>query len=120
MTIEPFVYLALFLMVALIVFVTRWLKREIEKESDGESVPAVLPNDRQGSGQPRQGEPFIPADEELSTSDLLSVPGQAPRMLPGRWRRHLRTSSTLRYGVMLITILGPCRAVDQRNEPPHI
>ena len=118
MSLEPFIYLFLFLIFALLSFVARWLKRELDGSADRETESKVY-----GLFQERP-EPLVfsqeklPVREERGTKEPLMAPAPA-RLKSKRVKIHPRNLQEMRRGIVLMTVLGPCRALDPPNRSLH-
>ncbi len=108
MSMEPFVFLTVFLFLTLLTIVARWLKAELEKISNKVQTTRLPPLRQETPG----------ADESLR-SRSSSRDQQRGSLVPGlplRFNRrksltvNLRTVTDLRQGIILMEILGPCRA----------
>lgn len=121
MSIEPFVYFVLFLLVGMAMMFARWLKTEIEKrnkEFDGERRLDWEQGELSNVNQLGENETVIVASEESSQNFLAAQSSSQSLVVPQKWRRHVRASSTLGQGIVLMTILGPCRALDEKDNTP--
>jgi len=121
MAIEPFVYFVLFLLVGMAMMFARWLRVEIEKknrEFDGERLLDREQNDLNNVNRLDKNETVIVPNEESSQNILAATSSTQSLVVPKKWRRHVRASTTLGQGIVLMTILGPCRALDERNNSP--
>lgn len=116
MSIEPFLYLLLFLFIAFLSFVMRWLRGEIEKRGrpEEEAKPYGL--------FPESPAPFVYAEETAEGRE--AEVGEAPLIAsprPGRRPRNVSIRPAnlqeMRRGIVLMTVLGPCRALEPPNEP---
>jgi len=115
MSVEPFLYLLLFLFIALLSFVVRWLRGEIEKSAamEGESKAFGLFQESPA--------PLMPAVERHQPSErrIRKVSSLAPARPVGKVRKmkiHPRNLQEMRRGIVLMTLLGPCRALEPPNE----
>ncbi|GJL48991.1 MAG: hypothetical protein NPIRA01_02180 [Nitrospirales bacterium] len=121
MAIEPFVYFVLFLLVGMAMMFARWLKAEIEKknrEFDGERRIDWEQGDLNNVNQLDKNESVIVPSEGSSQNFLAAESSSQSLVVPKKWRRHIRASSTLGQGIVLMTILGPCRALDEKDNSP--
>jgi hypothetical protein len=108
MSMEPFVFLTVFLFLTLLTFVARWLKTELEKIS----------NKVQATRLPPLGQETPEAEGSLRSrsSSRDQQRGSLAPGLPLRSNKRksltvdLRTTTNLRQGIILMEILGPCRA----------
>ena len=118
MNVEPFVYLSLFLFFALVVFLVRWLKGEIEKSVELEGKPKVL-----GWLEERAAPLGAPVDRhrpgELRIRTEPSLPLVKSRGIPGKVKVQPRNLREMRQGIVLMTVLGPCRAVQPPDKSLH-
>jgi hypothetical protein len=110
MPIEPFVYLAVFLFLALLTVFGRWLNEKIREEIDLRDLfgPAEPSEEPQGLQTP---ETLPPSRQEAITPPSTPL---GPRNRRALLKRSLHNTRDLRQGMVLITVLGPCRAL----EPP--
>lgn len=118
MNLEPFIYLALFLLFMLFTVLARWLKGEIEERIEAQppepteyEVPRVLPESktRYSANSKTRTQPR----EDIK--DHGREPGSQEPLPKRRGRTiHLGRLRETRRGIMWMTILGPCRAL----EPP--
>lgn len=102
---EPFIYLALFLLVAVASLVFRWLRAQIE----------VAPTDRLDTGPwaaPHRPAKVISATPPPATRDAAPPPHPSPlrRRHPARLAARGGVRD-LRRGMVWMTILGPCRGL---------
>ncbi len=112
MSMEPFIYLFLFFLVFLASRFAQWLKREINEATSLEteqSLREVLPN-----------EPPVPIPKIVSPilEDRVpeSIPTQSPITRSTSWLgkpEQLRNREEVRRGIILMTILGPCRGMEK-------
>jgi hypothetical protein len=108
---EQVLLLALFLLVALASSIARWLKSRLEPR------PAEPARPTEVAGRPRQGgtrevmlipTPPTPAD----TRPRAPAPSVPPRRTP---RPRLGRPSDLRRAIVLMAVLGPCRALEDEE-----
>ena len=119
MSLEPFVYLALFLFVAFLIFIGRWLSREIEKQAAydmGSRMPGM--DQQEPSGWSHYTEGSSPPLDERSISTEPSSP-RKPRGVDEKRHMRLGRLREFRRGMVLMTILGPCKALEQPNDSTH-
>ena len=112
---EPLIYLILFLIVALLSFLARWLKRELDGSADRETEAKVL-----GLFQERP-EPFVFTEErpqamERKVSEVSSTTPTRARRTGKKVIIHPGNLQEMRRGIILMTVLGPCRALEPPNE----
>lgn len=118
MNIEPFIYLFLFLFFVLLTSVFRWLKGEVEKVPGLEDVskpfglyeesPAPFGH---AKGSPRDSQPRTREE-----------PSRAPAKTKRRLKKvkiHPGNLQEMRRGIVLMTVLGPCRSLQPPPESPH-
>jgi len=108
MSIEPFITLTVFLILTLLTFVARWLKTELEKISD--KVQATrLPPLLQETPEAEESLRSRPSSRDRQRGSLM--PGLPLRSIRRKSLKvDLRTTTDLRQGIILMEILGPCRA----------
>jgi hypothetical protein len=106
MNIEPFIYLTVFLFLALLTFFARWLNEKIQEEINRRDIwgPSEKPSDASALGAPQATTKL--REEPIST---LSRP-TSPRKRRARLKISLHNKRDLRQGIVLMTVLGPCRA----------
>jgi hypothetical protein len=108
MSIEPFVYLAVFLFLTLLTFVARWLRAELEKVSN-KIQPSRLPPIRQETPVVEGSLRSQPSSQDRQRGSLMpGIPLRANRRKS--LKVDLRTTADLRQGMILMEILSPCRA----------
>ena len=118
MSLEPFIYLFLLLMLWLFSFVARWLKREIEGSADREAEAKVrgLFQERPTPGLYEEERP--PLREKRIHQVFPVTPIRSSRI-----RKKVRIEpgnlQEMRRGIVLMTVLGPCRALEPPNESLH-
>jgi hypothetical protein len=112
MTGEQLFILMMFGLVLLINLIARllrrWIGREAPREVEPERIP--IPPDRR-----RQPSPAVPQRRAPTRELRATLPSALTASAPRR-RRHwpLRSRREVRRAIVLMTILGPCRAL----EPP--
>lgn len=120
MSVEPFVYLVLLLVLMLLSLLMRWLKGEIEEQIQ------ERPTDEWGYERPpvrvrahefatAKTEREIPALEGGALDREQFPSSRPPRKSRGRITR-LGNLQDVRHGIVLMTILGPCRAFEPSAE----
>ena len=112
---EPFVYLALFLIISLLSLVARWLKRELDGSADRETESKV-----HGLFQ-ESLEPFVyteerPQAKESNLSEVSSTTATRASKTQKKINIHPGNLQEMRRGIILMTVLGPCRALEPPNE----
>ena len=115
MRLEPFFYLFLFLFLGLITFLARWLRGEIEKrgELEGESKTLELLQERTPSVLPA-AEGHQARERQITKGSFLAPTG--PKKKRSVVKIHPRNLREMRQGIVLMIVLGPCRAVEPPNE----
>ena len=110
MDMEPFAYLIIFLFLTLITFFARWLNEKIQEE--------IKRLDILGSSKKSKKQ------EDLETLETTATPQSRKKPIsttarrttaPKRWiasRLDLRNKADLRQGIIMMTVLGPCRALE--------
>jgi hypothetical protein len=112
MSIEPFIYLTVFLFLTLLSFFARWLKAELEKTSH-KVQPTRLSPLRQETPVAEGSLRSRPSSQDRQRGSLM--PGLPLRLTRQKALKvNLQTTADLRQGMILMAILGPCRAF----EPP--
>jgi len=110
MSIEPFVYLSVFLFLALLTVFGRWLNKKIREE--------INLRDLFGPTEPSEEPQGLQIPETLPPSRREAIPRPSrplgPRHRRAQLKRSLHNTRDLRQGIVLMTVLGPCRAL----EPP--
>jgi len=110
MSLEPFIYLFVFLLLGALVLLGRLLHEKVREDINlrdlfSPSETSQEPQDR------RRREVPTPSRQEAKLSPPRTQGPRSPRM---RLKKSLHNKSDLRQGIMLMTVLGPCRAL----EPP--
>jgi len=117
MSIETFVSFTIFLVLALFALAVRWLNERIRRNialSDLKDL--FLPSDEAGEQQERlvietsTTSPSKPK-QPISTFRPTTTP---KRRRAGRLR--LRNKADLRQGMIIMTVLGPCRALQHPDD----
>ena len=98
----------LFILVSLISFVMQRVRRGLEDKTPAEEKPpAQVPGHHQAA-------PASPASPRACRKDVRELRPQIVSIPPSRRyfakRSLLQTSSDARRGIILMTVLGPCRA----------
>ncbi len=120
MRLEPFVFLGIILLVWLLSAFGSWLRQEIERRSPSfqESDPIADP----------AADPSFPAYESV-TPEVVTLDAQeeslaVSRVVSTRRRSHPtsgrlrdRSAKAVREGIVMMTVFGPCKALDLRKEP---
>lgn len=112
---EQLLLLALFLLVVFAGSLARWLKARMEAARPPETRPPAGVTVRR---PPRPlGEPAMPARTPPVTSAQPSPPPpvETRRRSP---RPRLGEGSDLRRAIVLMAVLGPCRALEREEPPP--
>ncbi len=112
MSIESLLFLGIVLLVWMIASVGSWLREQIERyaryQEELEAREAFPPVPDAGSVQP-----------EGVTSEAPECPPPrvvARERLKNSARLRYRNRKTVRRGVILMTVFGPCKALEPRNE----
>ena len=119
MSLEPFLYLLLFLLFALLSFVARWLKREFEGSADREAESKVYGLFQEGPKPIAYTEKKFTAPEK-KVKDEPVMPLFRPRKIHKKTRIQPGNLQEMRRGIVLMTILGPCRAFEPPNQSGHV
>ena len=115
---EPFIYLILLLLFGLFSYVARWLKREIEGSADRETEAKVFGMFRE-SPAPRVYAEEKPPAREKRISQVSPIATPRPRRRPKKVEIHPGNLQEMRRGIVLMTVLGPCRALEPPNDVSH-
>ena len=115
MSFEPFIYLILFLILWLLSFVARWLKREIEGSGDRETEAKVRGLFQESPAPRVYGEVKLPSREKR-ISQVFPITPTRPSRIRKTVRIQPRNLQEMRRGIVLMTVLGPCRALEPPNE----
>jgi Na+-transporting methylmalonyl-CoA/oxaloacetate decarboxylase gamma subunit len=118
MSIESIVFFFVLLFLSLLALAIRWLNERIRRQ--------IAYRDLKDLFGPGEDTPEEPAPEKKSEPTRISEKPMPPIETPGapasRKRRplqrlpRLRTPADLRNGIILMTILGPCRALEHQRE----
>jgi hypothetical protein len=116
MTIEQLLLFVLFLLVPLLQFIGRWLQRDAEqrrRRDDGKR--RVL----EPVSRPTRSQRGV-ASSRGAESPTFAESRDVTAVVPRRRRQDLRLSgpADARRGVVLMTILGPCRALEGYYQRP--
>ena len=108
MSMEPFIALAVFLFLTLLTFFARWLRAELEKVSNKVQATRLPPlgqeiSEAEGSLRSRLSSQDRQRESLASVAPLRSNKRKSLTVA-------LRTTTNLRQGIILMEILGPCRA----------
>jgi hypothetical protein len=111
--VEQLLLLALFLLVALASSLARWLKARMEGQPPAQTR---LPDDVTVRRPPYPpGEPAMPVGTRPVPS-VQSAPPPPVTTRRGSARPRFSDRSDLRHAIVLMAVLGPCRALE-RDEP---
>lgn len=115
MRIESFVLLGVVLVVWLIAFLGSWLRQELEKQNaaqaDSYAPAGVVPAFEVERGA---AEEVVTGIQEASIEPSPVVARPKPLSLK---RFRSRNPELMRRGVVLMTVFGPCKALDQDQGP---
>jgi len=114
MNIEPFIYLTVFLFLTLLTFVARWLGEKVREEIKLREIldPSKEFREQQGLGTPEAT--ITPQSRQKPISTLARSTSPRKRRTPLKISLHNKRD--LRQGIMLITVLGPCRALEHQQD----
>jgi hypothetical protein len=109
------------LLVALAVWglsvVARWFQEQMEKHStDGlamEPIDWSAPAQRESASLPQAS---VPSDQPQEPPPAPPEPVRKPRQKAIKQRLGLDSPQTLRQGMILMIVLGPCRALEKPDE----
>lgn len=107
MNLEPFAYLFVFLLLAFLTFFARWLSQKVQEEIDMRDLFPPPESSGESRGLRTPGAPTPSKPEGLPTPSRPRVLGTRRRLLTS-----LHNKRNLRQGIVLMTVLGPCRALD--------
>ena len=110
MSLEPFVYLTVFLLLALLTAFGLWLNEKVREEIN-------LRDLFEPPEAPAEGRDLKTAETPAPARPQAIAPSSRPPGSRNRRRllyRALHNKKDLRQGIILMTVLGPCRAL----EPP--
>ena len=112
MSIEPFIYLTVFLFLTLLTFFARWLNEKIQEEINRREIlgSSEKPGEASALGAPQATTKL--REEPIST---LSRP-TSPRKRRAVLKISLHNETDLRQGIVLMAVLGPCRAFTPPTE----
>ena len=117
MGIELILYLILFVVLAVINVVARWLRSKVEQEEGSEREP-----EESGILEQEGGEAWSIVGEEVPETSLerptqISLADRSPqkRKTSRRWNRPVGNLKDARRGFVMMTILGPCKGLDRAN-----
>jgi len=114
MSIEPFIYLTVFLFLSLLTFVVRWLGEKVREEIKlGEIFgPSKEFREQLDRGTPKATTTPQSRKEPISTLARST----SPRKRRASLKISLHNKRDLRQGIVLMTVLGPCRALEQQQD----
>jgi hypothetical protein len=110
---EQILFLALFLLVVLVNLVARWLRGRGERRP---RVEAERPREIREGPRRVPPRPAVPTPEISRAPAPVAAPAPAPPApvrRPPRFR--LGGVADVRRGIMLMTVLGPCRALEPED-----
>lgn len=108
MSIEPFVYLAIFLFLSLLTFVARWLGEKVREEIKLREIFGPSKEFREQEGLGTLEKTTTPQSRQKPISTLARSTSPRKRRTPLKISLHNKRD--LRQGIVLMTVLGPCRA----------
>ena len=113
MSFEQILLLLAFILLPLLNLLFQRIKRRVESETPAEEPVTRVPRPpRAVPARPSSSRPAGDRGRRLE-SPALAVP---PRRLRFNKRSLFRTPRDLRRGIILMTLLGPCRALDPPDE----
>ncbi|GJL59974.1 MAG: hypothetical protein NPIRA03_28310 [Nitrospirales bacterium] len=117
MTIEALVSLLVFLFLSLLALAVRWLNERIRRDMALRDLKDLfLPSDDAGERADREASsPTHPPSSKPKKhiQDFEPIPSPK-RRTASRLRLHSRAD--LRQGIIIMTVLGPCRALEPPDE----
>ena len=104
MSLEPFIYLFVFLLLTALIFIGRWLNEKVREDINLRDLFSP-------SETPDRARPETPT---FSRQEVRIPPAGRPRPRNRRMRLKmaLHNKRDLRQGIVLMTVLGPGRALD--------
>lgn len=112
---ESVLFLAVFVLIALLIAAARWILREIERSERQRAQEADLV-----PGEPAARPEAVPGEQPAGGE-------RQPERKPARVTRrrvlaHPSTPEEFRRGIVLMTILGPCRGLEpwERSEAAQL
>ena len=115
MSFEPLIYLFLFLLFGLLSYVARWLKREMDGSADREAESKVIGLFQETPDPIVYSEEKVPILERNTSKDPRMAAAPSKRTLK-KVTIHPGNLQEMRKGIVLMTVLGPCRALEPPNE----
>lgn len=117
MSVEPFIYLLLFLFFGLMTFVFRWLKGEMEKSDfEGESKVLGLFRESPPPAVPRAKRHEARERRKREVSSLAPPRPVRTGRKVRKMKVHTGNLQEMQRGIVLMAVLGPCRALEPPNE----
>ena len=117
---ESFVLLGIVLVVWLIAFLGSWLRQELEKQAAAQadsSAPAeVVPAFECERGA---AEEVVTGIQDAPVEPSPVVARSKPKPLALKRFRY-RSPGLMRRGVVLMTVFGPCKALDRSHDSAHV
>lgn len=117
MSIELILYLILFVILAVINVVGRWLRSNVEQEEGpaGELEESGILEQEGQEAWSIVGEEVTETSLERPTKISLADLSPQKRTMYRRWNRPVGNLKEARRGMVLMTILGPCKGLDRSN-----
>lgn len=117
MSIEAFVSFTIFLVLALLALAVRWLNERIRRDIALKDLKDLFLPDNDSREQRDREAP----DTKRTSPSKSKQPIQEFRPTTSPKRRtasrlRLRNRSELRQGIIIMTVLGPCRALEHPDE----
>lgn len=121
MSVESIIFFVLALFVWGLSAVARWFQDQMQKRStDGLEFEPIDWSPHPGFEEAPKGEALLPLSELQQTSpSAASDRRKIDRPKRSAIRLGLGRSQTVRQGIILMTVLGPCRAMEKPNEFIH-
>ncbi len=113
MSMETIIFFVLALMVWGLSVGARWMKEQMDKASY-EGAPIEWSSSSALEVSPTEGLSALSEEGQSHTSDSTAR-GRKSRQKNIRRRLGLKNPQNLRQGIILMTVLGPCRALEQPN-----
>ena len=113
MSMESLIFFVLALMVWGLLVGARWLQEQMEKASY-EGEPIEWPSSSALEVSPTEGLSAL-SEKGHSHTSVSTARSRTSRHKNIRRRLGLENPQNLRQGIILMTVLGPCRALEQPN-----
>jgi hypothetical protein len=117
MNIESFVLFAVLLFLALLALAIRWLNEKIRRDIALKDLKDLFLSSDEPREQPGRGVPETTRLAQKPKPPILTSRAADPPKDRRTWSRlRLRNRADLRQGIVIMTVLGPCRALETQGE----